>query len=187
MDALFHFEFVLIFLLAARVHIKHHFLAPLFFAVLAMFLDIDHFFGLSTRGSLHNVFVTIVFPLILVGLAFSFEKKGVFWKQFSIILLAVLFSHTLLDLSTNPAVKFLWPVSDAGFTLAWTGYAPVLASGYVLNLVSPLSISLLIAITAMIPIIFLEETVDFMWKKQETPKQAAKETFEEIRQKLREP
>lgn len=186
MDALFHFLFILLVLLAARVHLKHHFLAPLAFAMITLVPDIDHFFGMVPRVTLHNVFFTVLFPLILLGLAFAFEKKGVFWKQFFLILLVVLAVHPVLDLPTEPAVQYFWPVSDAGVTLKDVYYAPVIL-GEEAYLVSPLSISLIISILIMLPVLFLGRTIDFMAGRKEPAGKAAKDTIAELRYRIKYP
>lgn len=190
MDAAFHFFFVMFFLFAARVHIKHHSLAPLFFAFVTMFPDIDHFFGLQSRVTFHNVFFTVLFPLALVAIAFLFEKKGVFWKQFAIILLVVLAIHPVLDLPTENhlyQVKYFWPVSQKGFSLDSSDFAPYFSIAQEHFLISPLSVSIALALLLMLPVWFLEETVDFMARKKENAEEAAEDTLREFEDGLKEP
>src|SRR3989338_7329309 len=111
MDVLFHFLFTLLALYAARVHVRNHHLAPLIFAFAATLPDFDHFFGMMPRATLHNVFVTILFPLALVALAFKYEKYGVYWKQMSILFFLVLASHSFLDFFTSYSVMYFYPFS----------------------------------------------------------------------------
>ncbi|MFH1285212.1 MAG: metal-dependent hydrolase [Candidatus Micrarchaeota archaeon] len=118
MDLLFHFLFTLMALYAARVHVKQHKLMPLFFALVTIIPDLDHFFGMSARTTLHNVFITGVIPLALVGIAMLNEKKGVFWKQFTILLFIVLISHPILDLFSEANVMLFYPVSSAPVSLS---------------------------------------------------------------------
>ncbi len=190
MDAAFHFFFVLIFLFAARVHLKHHFLAPIFFAFVAMSPDIDHFFGFQTRATFHNIFVTLLFPLSLVALAFLLEKKGVFWKQFTIILFVVLAIHPILDLPTQNhlyQVKYFWPVSQSGISLDSSDFAPYFTIAQESFLVSSLSVSLAISLFLLLPVWFLEETVNFMARRKEDTEDAIEDTFREFENGLKKP
>lgn len=190
MDSFFHFIFVLIFLIAARVHVKHHSLAPLFFALVTLTPDIDHFFGLQARATFHNIFITLLIPLSLVLVAFWFEKKGVFWKQFSLILLVALAVHPVLDLpTTNHAfeVQYFWPFSHQGISIDSTSFPEIFHFGGENYIVSPLSASMGIAFLIMLPILFLEETIGFMDRRKESLKTAAKDYSKEIAKLSREP
>src|SRR5437867_7562976 len=113
MDALFHFTFPLIALLAARVKIKHEIPVMLGLAFSAAFLDIDHFFGMVARGTLHNIFVVFFFPLALFFLSLKFEKGGTYYKNISLTLLLFWFSHPISDMfNVGEGVLFFYSFSN---------------------------------------------------------------------------
>ncbi len=159
MDTLFHFLFTLMALYAARVHVRHHHLAPFFFAFVATLPDIDHFFGLVPRATLHNVFVVVVLPLMLIALAFKYEKYGVFWKQMSILLLLVLVSHPILDFFTSYSVMFFYPVSSQQVDLTHFNYF-VEIGGRSYPVVSSDSAGILIFSLILAGAFFLEELME---------------------------
>jgi membrane-bound metal-dependent hydrolase YbcI (DUF457 family) len=159
MDALFHFLFPLMAALAARFHIKHGIGTVLTLAMLAMFLDIDHLFGV-TRATFHNVFITLLIPLVIVFIAFKYEKKGNYYKMLSLALLLFLFSHPILDMFTEGGVAWLYPFSD-------TYYAPTLSitvdiSGSAAPLISTASIGLLIYFGILMLVLFLEDLISIL-------------------------
>ena len=159
MDVLFHFLFTLLALYAARVHVRNHHLAPLIFAFAATLPDFDHFFGMMPRATLHNVFVTILFPLALVALAFKYEKYGVYWKQMSILFFLVLASHSFLDFFTSYSVMYFYPFSTQPVDL--TGFnIQVNAAGKDYPLMSSPSAGVLIYMVILMGAFFLEELVD---------------------------
>ena len=69
MDSLFHFIFPIIAALAAKVHVKHEIRNILIVGVLAVLIDVDHFVGVE-RATFHNIFVTVLIPIIIIILAF---------------------------------------------------------------------------------------------------------------------
>lgn len=140
MDSLFHFVFPLIIALAARVHLKHGLLWVLGLSLAAVLLDLDVFF--VHRATLHNLFVTLLLPAILVAFAFQYEKRGNKYKTLSLLLLLFLLSHTILDMGTESGVQLLYPFTDQVYQ--FSGGVSVglpIGSGY---LVSGLGISLLL-------------------------------------------
>lgn len=159
MDSLFHFLFVFLLLLAARIHLTHHRFAPLFLSVLTLVPDADHYFGLIARASLHNVFVTVLFPLVLLGIAFLFEKKGVFFKQLALLVLVCLLVHPILDLPGDIGVQFLYPLSDQAFALGNLGIFVPIQTGQLVPLVSSTSIAIVLALVLMLPVFFLEQII----------------------------
>ncbi|MDO8339330.1 MAG: metal-dependent hydrolase [Candidatus Burarchaeum sp.] len=159
MDVLFHFLFTLMALYAARVHVRHHHLAPLIFAVVATLPDVDHFFGLLARGTFHNIFVTFLFPLALIALAFKYEKYGVFWKQMSILFFIVLVSHPIVDFFTSYSVLYFYPVSDQLMDLTHFDIK-VNVDGQNYPLMSSSSMGVLIYMFILAGAFFLEELVD---------------------------
>ena len=186
MDTLFHFLFTLIALYAARVHIKHHHLAPLAFAFMAIVPDIDHFFGMASRGTLHNIFVALFFPLLLILLAFRFERYRTVWKKASILLLLVLVGHPVLDFFTGNSVLFFYPLSSQPVNL--TGFAYwINIGGQSYPLVSPDSAGVLIYSLILAGAFFLDELVDIRDRTHRGFGYAFGRLAEQVKSWLREP
>jgi len=128
MDPLFHFLFPLIVLLGVKVKIKHKLIVAFFLAFLAILPDVDIMIGVH-RATFHNIFVTLLLPLAGVVLAFKYDKPpDFFWRKISILTLAFLISHPIIDLFTpdifihekiseNPGVKLLYPLSNEYFRI----------------------------------------------------------------------
>jgi membrane-bound metal-dependent hydrolase YbcI (DUF457 family) len=159
MDPAFHFLFPLMALYAARIHIRHHALAPVIFAFFAMAPDLDHFFGMVPRATLHNVFVVFFLPLALLLIAYKYEKYGVKWKEACLLLLVVLVSHPILDFFGNAGVKFLYPLSDQVITLSSLAYVTTV-SGVTFTVLSAESIGVLIYAFILAGAFFLEQLVE---------------------------
>jgi len=186
MDTLFHFLFTLIALYAARVHMKHHHLAPIAFAFIAVLPDLDHFFGMVPRGTLHNVFVTVLIPLLLILLAFKFERYGTKWKKAGILLLLVLTGHVVLDFFTGSNVLFFYPVSDVPVNLndfqIWYNIG-----GQNYPVVSPDSAGVLIYTFRLAGAFFLDELVDIRDRTHRGFRYALGRLAEQMKSWLREP
>ena len=159
MDTLFHFLFTLMALYAARVHVRHHRFAPFLLAFATALPDLDHFFGLAPRATLHNVFITMLLPAALVVVAFEREKYGVFWKQMSILLFLVLASHPLLDFFTSNSVHFFYPVSNEVVNLSGF-HVDLPGPDRSYRIVSPDSVGVLIYSFILAGAFFLEELVE---------------------------
>jgi len=164
MDSLFHFLFPMIALLAARIRIKHSIPTIIGLSFLAVILDIDHFFGMASRGTFHNVFVTLVLPIIIIILAFKYGKET--HRQIAIALLLVLFSHVILDFFSEGTVMLFYPLTTARFDIDFT----IMFMGY--GIVSSASIGLLIYFVILLMVLFLEEIDRFMIRKHESFKKA---------------
>ncbi len=158
-DAGVHFLFVLLTLYAARVHVKHHYLAPFFYSFLALVPDADHFFGLVTRGTLHNVFFTFLLPLSFIAYAFWKEKKGVVLRETAIIVFIVLFSHPLFDAFYGGPLYYFYPFSDYSITFSNVDLTMDYA-GKVYTIISSESIGLLVFACIVFAVFFLEEMIE---------------------------
>ncbi len=186
MDVLFHFLFTLLALYAARVHVRTHHLAPLIFAIIATLPDFDHVFGMIPRATLHNVFVTILFPLALVAIAFKYEKYGVYWKQMSILFFLVLASHSFLDFCTSGQVQYFYPVNGQPVDL--TGFnIQVNAGGKDYPLVSSASAGVLLYMLILMGAFFLEELVDIQDRTHRSFSYAFGRLIWEVKNWLRQP
>ena len=176
MDSLFHFIFPIIAALAAKVHIKHPVRNILLAACLAVFVDIDHLFGIP-RVTTTNIFLLVLIPLIFVFYAFS-KKKSYNLKGLSILILIFLSSHLFLDLFTG-GVGLFYPLTDAIYAINfdipffWTNYAGV---GYEGLIVSSLGVGIsLYFILIILPCMFLDEIIVIMEKKHKKFWKAVKE------------
>jgi len=180
MDSLFHFVFPLIIALAARVHLKHGLLWVLGLSLAAVLLDLDVFF--VHRATLHNLFVTLLLPAILVAFAFQYEKRGNKYKTLSLLLLLFLLSHTILDMGTESGVQLLYPFTDQVYQ--FSGGVSVglpIGSGY---LVSGLGISLLLYLFLLILVLFVEDFVKY-FERDRNVERAFKDTIKKEEKKLK--
>jgi membrane-bound metal-dependent hydrolase YbcI (DUF457 family) len=180
MDSLFHFVFPLIIALAARVHLKHGLLWVLGLSLAAVLLDLDVFF--VHRATLHNLFVTLLLPAILVAFAFQYEKRGNKYKTLSLLLLLFLLSHTILDMGTESGVQLLYPFTDQVYQ--FSGGVSVglpIGSGY---LVSGLGISLLLYLFLLILVLFVEDFVKY-FERDRNVERALKDTIKKEEKKLK--
>lgn len=179
MDTLFHFVFPLIAASAARVHVRHGIPTLLLMAFLAALIDIDHFIGI-TRGTLHNLFVVLLLPAVLLILAFRYGKE--YHRQISIMLLLFLFSHVILDMFQEGSVALLYPLTTAKFSIMFSVAAPTAAGGL---LISSASIGLLIYFGMIAFCFFLEEIDSFMLRKHEGFRKAFKDAARKEKKELR--
>jgi len=189
MDTLFHFIFPIIAALAARLNIKHPIRSILGTAFIALLIDIDHFIGLD-RATFHNIFVTILIPVILLFLAFHL-KLNRYTKKFLFILLIFLSSHLFLDLFPPPTsggyigiiedegVSLFYPLSTTQYEINFdvkiplkTSSSPYTVEGY---LISSLGFGMLLYfIIILIPCLFLDDIIELAERKQEKLRKASK-------------
>jgi membrane-bound metal-dependent hydrolase YbcI (DUF457 family) len=188
MDTLFHFVFPIIAALAARLNVKHPIKSILGAAVLTVLIDVDHFIGLE-RMAFHNVFVTILVPLILLYLAFHF-KANRYVKGFFLLLLIFLSSHLFLDLFSynifgndigiieGNGVALFYPLSNTLYSVNFNVKIPLTIStppyaieGY---LVSSLGFGILLYfIIIVVPCLFLDDIIEIAERKRENLGKAA--------------
>lgn len=168
-DSLFHFVFPIVAALAARVHLKHPVRNIVLAGLLSVLIDLDHlsFLGLS-RALFHNVFVTILLPLVIVFLTFYF-RKSYNTKGFAILLLIFLSSHTYLDWAFGGGVALFYPISQTYYSLN-LNFA--VSEG---NLISGPGLGLLFYFVSIIlPLFFLDEIIELMERKHESFRKALK-------------
>lgn len=123
------------------------------------------------RGTLHNVFVTLLLPLSLFLLALKIEKKGNFWKNVMLMTALVLFSHPMVDMFVgNAGVEILYPVSRASYLFNFVSIPVTLPSGFVAHAVSSEGIGLSIFVLFIFGIIFVEDFVRILTKTRNTEK-----------------
>ena len=176
MDILFHFLFPIITALAAKVHIKHRLRNILIAGALTVLIDLDHFIGVE-RATFHNVFITLLLPLITVILTFNFKTSYNF-KGFSILLLIFLSSHLVLDIFSG-SVALFYPISDKYYSFAFELIIPLqskLEGNFEAYIISPLGFSILIYfIIILLPCLFLDDIIEIMKKKHENFRKALKD------------
>jgi membrane-bound metal-dependent hydrolase YbcI (DUF457 family) len=179
MDTLFHFLFPVITSLAAKVHVKHKIRNILLAGALTVLIDLDHFIGLE-RATFHNIFITILLPVILILFTFSLKAKYSL-KGFSILLLLFLSSHTILDLFSG-GVALFYPLSDRYYSINFgvtipipTRFPPSIIEGYV---ISSIGLGLLFYfLIILLPCLFLDDIIEIMEKKHESFRKALKDFF----------
>jgi len=178
MDTLFHFIFPIIAAMAAKVHVNHELRNIIIVGILAVLIDADHFIGVE-RATFHNIFITVLLPVIIIILAFSLRTSYSF-KGFSILLLIFLSSHTFLDLfSGPPGVALFYPISNTYYSIEFgitipmtTRFAPSEVEGYV---ISSLGLGILLYLVIIIlPCLFLDDIIEIMEKKHESFRKALK-------------
>jgi hypothetical protein len=195
MDSLFHFIFPIIAALAARLNVKHPIKSILGAAVLTVLIDLDHFIGLE-RASLHNIFVTILFPLILLYLTFHF-KMNRFVKGFFLLLLIFSSSHLFLDLfsynvfgegigiNEGSGVALFYPLSNTLYSADFNiripltiSYPPYAIEGY---LVSSLGFGILLYfLIILLPCLFLDDIIEIAERKEENLLKTSKKFFKKL-------
>lgn len=190
MDTLFHFVFPIIAALAARVHIKHPVRSIFTAAFLSVLLDVDHIIGLE-RATLHNIFLTLFIPLILLYLSFHL-KWSKYTKGFFFLLLLFLSSHVFLDLFSSPAmgngigiiegqgVALFYPLSTTKYAIEFNVYVPLRSypnsiEGY---LVSSLGFGILLYFAIiLVPCLFIDDIIEIAERKHEKFMKATREFF----------
>jgi membrane-bound metal-dependent hydrolase YbcI (DUF457 family) len=156
--------------LAAKVHVKHKIRNLLVVGALTVLIDLDHFVGV-TRATFHNVFVTLLLPIVIIILAFSF-KKSYGLKGFSVLLLIFLSSHLFLDLFSEGTVALFYPLSDKYYNFSFNIEVPI-SGGYEGKLISTSGISILIYfVLVFLPCLFLDDIIEVMEKKHESFRKA---------------
>jgi len=181
MDSLFHFVFPIIAVLAARINIKHIIKTSVAAAAITVLLDIDHFIGIG-RTTLHNIFITVLIPLLLLYLAFHF-KTNRYVKGFFFLLLIFLSSHLFLDLFSSDGGSGIGISEGSGVAL----FYPLSLNAYSVNfnieiqqgyIASSLGLGILLYfIIIIIPCLFLDDIIEISEKKHENLRKAANEFF----------
>ena len=177
MDSLFHFIFPIIAVLAARLNIKHIIKTAVAAASITVLLDMDHVIGIS-RASLHNVFVTILFPLVLIYFAFHFRTSK-YVKGFFLLVLIFMSSHLFLDLFSTDfqggigigegtGVSLFYPLSLAKY---YVSFNIGIQQGLI---VSSLGFGILLYfIIIIVPCLFLDDIIEIAERKHESLRKAA--------------
>jgi membrane-bound metal-dependent hydrolase YbcI (DUF457 family) len=175
MDTLFHFLFPVMTTLAAKVHLHHKVRYILIVGALAVLIDLDHFIGVE-RATFHNIFITLLLPLLFVILTFIFKVKYNL-KGFSILLLIFLSSHLFLDLFSEPGIALIYPFSKNYYTFNFDVSIPIrsifASEGY---LISSVGVGILVYfIIIFLPCLFLDDIIEIMEMKHESFRKALRD------------
>ncbi|TAL48548.1 hypothetical protein EPN87_00270 [archaeon] len=177
-DALFHFVFPFLAIMATGLKIKHRIAVAFTLAMFAVLLDVDHLFGMLARGTLHNVFVTLLLPFSLFLIALNFERKGTFWKTVTLMAALVLFSHPMIDMFVGQAgVHIIYPFSDQMYLFNFIRIPLTLADGTVASIISSEGIGMSMFVLFAFGVIFVEDFVKMLPKAKGT-EMALVETIE---------
>lgn len=179
MDSVVHFIFPLVAALGARLHIKHGIPWVLTLSAAAVLLDIDHFIGVP-RATLHNVFVVVLIPVILIILAFKYERRtSIKYKSLSVAALLFLISHPILDIFDDLGVKFFYPLSDKFYSFSnWT-ITTTISTGTQAQVLGPSGFAIIFFFLVLSGIYFLDEVIELMQKHHANIKKALKDAFRE--------
>ena len=189
MDSLFHFVFPIIAALAARLKIKHQIKTLLSLATITVLMDMDHISPVWERALLHNVFVTIALPLILLFLAFHF-KLDRYKKGFLLLLLIFLSSHVMLDVFTNSeyyavgikanlrdGVALFYPFSNLRYSADFNVMTPsIIPIDGETKIVTTEGFGILLFfIMIILPCLFLDDIIEISERRHERPQRNSSE------------
>ena len=196
MDSLFHFVFSIIAGLAIIPRQKHKLNIVFMLAFSAVVIDIDHFFGFSARGTLHNIFITLFFPVALFLFFFHYEnrwfnkskKKSIKLQTYSLLLLVMLTGHIVADTFYHGGVKYFYPLSGKNyempsFELSVEKFVPQLSAltDYPwANVITRDGIALSLYAIIIFLGLFAEGFIYFFEQKHERFRKALKDVFTDI-------
>ena len=179
MDTLFHFIFSIIVGLAIGIHRKHRISVLVALAFLSILVDVDHFFGLGSRGTFHNVFFVFFVPLTLFFVFYVYEdRKSIKLQTYSLILLVMLTGHLVSDMLYGGVVKLFYPFS--GVSYSFPEYAILATSEFYSPIVSSDGLILLAYSLILFSAVFIEGFIYHFEKKHESVKKAFSGTAEDL-------
>jgi hypothetical protein len=196
MDSLFHFVFPIIAALAARLNIRHQIKTILSLAVLTVLMDLDHISPIYERALLHNVFITLLIPLILIFLSFHFRLDR-HKKAALLLLLIFLSSHVVLDLFEvwnsqgigirqdmpgRVGVALFYPLSSVRYSIDFNIPTPsIVPIGGDTYIATSAGVGILFYFAAIIvPCLFLDDIIEISERKHERLRKAAKDFFKKL-------
>lgn len=178
MDTLFHFVFSVMAGMAVFKG-KHKIPAVLTLAFLSVLVDVDHFFGMSARGTFHNVFIVIGVPLTAFFLFYFYEdKKSIKLQTYALTLMVMLAGHVAADMFYNGEVRLLYPFSSEAFTVPST---LVLATDrFYSPIISRDGISLAVYSIILMLVFFVEDLIYFFEDKHEKLRRAISDAKKDL-------
>jgi len=180
MDSLFHFIFAIIGGLALNLHRKHKLELIVFIAFAAVLIDIDHFFGMVPRGTLHNLFFVIGFPFALFIAFYSYEKKksSIRLQSAALLLMVMLFSHVIADTFSEGKVLFFYPLSQAGYGMLNLEIA--FLENLHAGIINVEGIAAVVYFILLLAAIFIEDFIYFFEKQHMKLRAAFRKTEEDL-------
>ncbi len=180
MDSLFHFVFSIIVGLSLNIRRKHKLRVIVSAALLVVLIDIDHFFGMTARGTFHNIFFVSAIPLILFYIGYMYEKPyhSIKLQTYSLLLGLMLIAHVICDMFIDGSVKLLYPFNMTDFTMPdiWILATPDFFS----PIVSPTGIALGIILLFIMIAFYVEEFIYNLEKNKEKLSIAVRDTNEDV-------
>ena len=180
MDTLFHFIFSIIIGLALNIKRKHKLRIIVFLAFLCIFIDVDHFFGMTARGTFHNIFFVLALPASLFYLAYNYEKPyhSIKFQTYSLLLGAMLIVHIITDMFIGGKVLLFYPFSmqSVAMTEIWIMATPAFFS----PIVSPTGIAIGLILIVIVLVAYLEDIIFNLEKNKEKLKKAIEDSNEDL-------
>lgn len=177
MDMLFHFVFSVIVGMAV-FRGKHKLSAVASLAFISIFIDADHFLGMTARGTFHNVFFVFLVPFMAFLVFYRYEnRKSIKLQTYALLLMVMLAGHITADMFYGGGVKLLYLISDASFSapdlslFVSSQYSPFISRDGI-----ALSIYALILLSAF----FIEDFIYFFEEKHEKLRKAIKNAREDL-------
>jgi len=141
------------------------------------------------RGTLHNVFITVLIPLILIILAFKLEPRTrTKFKELAVANFLFLVAHPILDLFDNLGVQAFYPLSNQFYNFNDFAVRITISTGTKAYIAGPQAISIMIFFVVIALVFYLEEVVELMHKHHDNLRHALglalKEEEKEIEKEL---
>ncbi|MBW2977512.1 metal-dependent hydrolase [Candidatus Woesearchaeota archaeon] len=176
MDSLFHFIFSITGGAASGIHTKHNVLTLLSLGFLATIIDIDHFFG-TPRGTLHNLFLAAVIPLIFFLIFFMKKKR--FYQNICLLIMIFLVGHVVADLFEQGGVMVFYPLSEKIYKIPGSWELGV--GEYPAGLISTDGIAITLYFLIIMTAAFVDDFTYFLEVKHEKPRKAFARTIKKIK------
>ncbi|MCK5334342.1 MAG: metal-dependent hydrolase [Candidatus Aenigmarchaeota archaeon] len=178
MDTLFHFIFSFIAGMAV-FRGKHKVSVIATIALLSILVDIDHFFGLSARGTFHNVFIVFLVPLVAFITAYFYEKKkSIKLQTYALLLMVMLLGHVTADTFYGGGVMLLYPLSETSFEAP--GFLVTITDTFHSPIVSRDGVALAIYAIILLLAVFVEDFIYFFEKKNQKIRDAIKSAKDDL-------
>lgn len=119
-DVAFHILISFILALIVNVRLRHKYWLYLMAAIaINFFIDGDHFLApfFNNVGIFHNMFVFVIIPLAIYGIAFIYgqkKRKGVY-PAIALMFFAITLSHLFIDAADGSPIFLQFPLSTTKF------------------------------------------------------------------------
>lgn len=178
MDTLFHFVFSIMAGMAV-FRGKHKLPAVVTLAFLLVLLDADHFFGMSTRGTFHNIFIVFVVPLVAFYIFYLYEdKKSIKLQTYALTLMVMLAGHVAADMFYGGGVMLFYPFSTTSVTAP--NFLLLATNRFYAPIISRDGVALAVYSIVLMFAFFIEDFIYFFEKKHQKIKSAIASTRKDI-------